>query len=532
MFLILLLCLPARCKPQGKPEKDHSKKVTATTVTARSPLPVITSGAGKIIVKYINPLHFQYSLQVSSANITAPTPPGIIAPSSSTGGALPSVPRQQPPPSPPATNVPPPPPSVDQLWQDILVTLKNARSQAFSYKQNTDTLLFAASMEEQCYKDRLSFYSTFLLDESNVNLLKQFSINNRTPVAAGQDPGSASDSCRRSYDDWPFAGLQDTEQQIYALQSRLFDLANSPGFAAWKATSPNSDSYAAVNTLVASLLTQTQALESTSDVAKNFQAAQVYNYFWRARIERIARSEDEINSANTELQNDTRAIQSNPNDPNAKTAYAKSQAAYVAAVQRSPFTFTINIDCSTNWYGRGRTDTVSLHYTDVSAATPADQSTQIVINTCYTPATVSTGVGMSFLRNTQYAFVSGRDPKNAGATISVIGTTTDQQVTPLYALQYNIALRDFDNGLGLHVTVGAALGSSSGTANIEPIAGPSISIRRRAFYITPAFQLGRRDSLLPGFMIGNPQGNGLTSIPVHTSWKPGFALTFSFSVAQ
>ena len=105
-------------------------------------------------------------------------------------------------------------------------------------------------------------------------------------------------------------------------------------------------------------------------------------------------------------------------------------------------------------------------------------------------------------------------------------------IAPLYALQYNIALRDFANGLGLHATVGAALGPSSGTANIELIAGPAISIRRRAFFIMPAFQLGRRDSLLPGFKIGDPQGNGLTSVPVHTSWEPGFALTFSFSVAQ
>jgi hypothetical protein len=113
----------------------------------------------------------------------------------------------------------------------------------------------------------------------------------------------------------------------------------------------------------------------------------------------------------------------------------------------------------------------------------------------------------------------------------VIGATTDQRVTPLYALQYNIAIKDWDDGLGMQGAVGAALGSSSGTANIELIAGPAISIKHRAFFITPVFQLGRRDNLLPGFTIGNPQGT-LTAVPVHSSWKPGFALTFTFSVAQ
>jgi len=492
----------------------HARHSQVSVITSRTALPVSTSGAEKVIVRYINPLHYQYSLQVSSTNISAPAPPTAIAPSATTTGVFPAPPTPPPPPPPTPTTTQPKKNTPEEQWKEILTNLGVVRKTVITSKQQTDSLLFTASSESQCYKDRLSFYSSFLLDDATADSLRQFAMNNRSPITSSSAPNSPSGSCRQPDGQWPFTQLQTLERDIYSLQSDLFDMTTMGGFKDWK--DKNGDAYTAVTTLVGNFLTQVQALESGSDVVKNFLAAQSYNNFWRLRIEDIAHSEAQVVQAEA-------ALHQNPSSTTVQAARA--------AHQRSRLEYVIPLTCSSNWYGRGRVDTITLHYTDTTAASPTDQSSQIAINSCLTPATVSTGIGMSFLRNQQFGFVSGRDPNNPASTISVIGATTDQQVTPLYALQYNIAIEDWDNGLGVQGAVGAALGSSSGTANIELIAGPAISIKHRAFFITPAFQLGRRDNLLPGFKVGDPQGS-LTAVPIHSSWKPGFALTFTFSVAQ
>jgi len=493
----------------------EAQKSHVTVITSPTALPVSTTGAEKIIIRFINPLHYQYSLQVSSTNINAPSAPGVIAPAATTTGA--GLGTIQPPPPPPVERTPEQQKEKtpeEKKWEKILEKLDVVRTTVVARKQQTDSLLFAASSESQCYKDRLSFYSSFLLNDATADSLRQFAMNNRSPVTSTPAPNSPSDSCRRPDGEWPVRDLQSLERDIYSLQSDLFDLTTMDGFKDWK--DKHGDAYMVVTTLAGNFLTQVQSLESGSDVVKNFVSAQSYNNFWRTKLEDIAQSEAEVAQAEAALHQ----------NPSASTVLAAR-----AAHQRSRLEYVIPVNCSTNWYGRGRVDTITLHYADVTATSPSDQSSQVAINSCLPPATVSTGIGMSFLRNQQFGFVSGRDPNNPANTISVIGATTDQQVTPLYALQYNIAMKDFDNALGVQGAVGAALGSSSGTANIELIAGPAVSIKRRAFFVTPAFQLGRRDNLLPGFKIGDPQGS-LTTIPVHSNWKPGFALTFTFSVAQ
>jgi hypothetical protein len=508
----------ATCQTQTSSQGNHKDKRRTVMVTSNAALPIITSGDATIVVKYVNTFRYKYSWQVQSANISAPTPPTLIAPSASTGGTL-SVSSQtlQQLNAPPAIGTSGTKPTVEQQWQSVLGNVTTVRNNVLMLKQATDALLLAASMEEQCYQDRLHFYFSIVLDEKTAASLKDFAKNNQILFTNASAP-SASDSCRRDDSAWPFTKLQDVEKQIYTVQFNTFDMMNIDGFADWKKA--NSDAYTAVTTLVGTLLTQVQSLESisgTSDVAKAFQAAQTYNNFWRGKLAEIAESETAVDTADAALKGKSNA--------------GELEAASAAAHLNSLLVFTKDLDCSANWYGRGRTDTYTLHSSDLTATPPTDQTSDITVHTCYTPGTVSTGVGMSFLRNQQFGFVAGRDPKDSANIITVIGATTNQQVTPIYGIQYNIAIKDLDNGLGLHGAVGAALGSSSGTSNIELIAGPSISIRRRAFFITPAFQLGRREELLPGFKVGDPQGT-LMSAPVHTSWKPGFELTFSFSVAQ
>jgi hypothetical protein len=156
----------------------------------------------------------------------------------------------------------------------------------------------------------------------------------------------------------------------------------------------------------------------------------------------------------------------------------------------------------------------------------------ILVNSYYPPGTVSTGIGLSFVHDQVFAFLPGIDPTNSANTVPTVQTTTDASATPLYAILYNIAIKEGAGGYGLHGAIGGAIGSTSGTANLEILVGPSFSIRRRAFFITPAFQLARRDQLLPGYHIGSLQESGLTSLPITTNWKPGFALIFSFGVGQ
>ena len=356
-----------------------------------------------------------------------------------------------------------------------------------------------AGAEQACYKIRLQYYSAWRLDPKHKSDLIAFAKANATPVAATSAPnlGDPTAACAISGDDgWPANIYKAAETAIFQVQTDMQKMTFDAGFAAWDVNGQKS-AYDAATAAVTALSTQFQTYVPGSTMANSFVAS----------------------------------VSANAAERNLLTPIATAANTSVATVD-SLFQYPINIDCNRNWYGRGRTDVVNLHYLDISTATSTDTAVQISSSSCLTPGTISTGIGMSFLHNTEYNFISGIDPKNPGNTISVIGTTTDQSVTPIYALQYNIALKDWHNGLGMQAAVDAAMGSSSGTAIIEPISGISISLMHRAFFISPVLQIGRRESLLPGYSIGYPEGNGLTTVPTHTSWKPGFGLTFTFSVAQ
>src|SRR5579859_823352 len=189
---------------QTNSSRKRSKGQSTAVVTSQSPLPIVTSGDAKILVQYINPLHYQYSLQVSSTNINAPTAPAAIAPSASTTGSLPPPPQQEL--GPTQSTQTPRPPTADEQWKQIVANERDAREQVFGLKQQTDRLLFAALTEQQCYKDRLSFYSSYLLDVSTANSLKEFALANQNPVTS-QTGNSATDSCRRPDDQWPYIDL-------------------------------------------------------------------------------------------------------------------------------------------------------------------------------------------------------------------------------------------------------------------------------------------------------------------------------------
>ena len=65
----------ATSQVHAKSKRNGADSRPTATVTSHTSLPIITPGAEKIVVQYVNPLHHQYSLQVSSTSISAPTPP-------------------------------------------------------------------------------------------------------------------------------------------------------------------------------------------------------------------------------------------------------------------------------------------------------------------------------------------------------------------------------------------------------------------------------------------------------------------------
>lgn len=450
-------------------------------------LPVSTTGSTRIVIQYVNPLRYQYSTQTISTNVNGPTPPPTIAPAASVAGALPAL-------APALVHAAAAAPSLADMWGDVGTDLGNARTLMLALQQQVEHVSANSGAEEACYKVRLQYYSTWRLDPKHKSDLVLFArANATTPVAATSAPtlGDPTAACAITGDDsWPFYVYSATESALYLVQTDLLKMTFDPGFAAWDVTGQKA-AYDAATAAAASLNTQLQTYAVGGTLANSFVSAVNYNAGERNLLTPIA-----------------------------------------AAVDDSPFQYVLTVNCSNNWYGRGRSDAISVHYTDLNAATPTDTAIQVAASSCLTPGTVSTGIGMSFLHNTEYNFVSGIDPKNPGNTISVIGTTTDQPVTPVYAVQYNIGVKDWQSGFGFQAAVGAGLGSSSGTAIVEPLAGFSISIMHRAFFISPMMQIGRRESLLPGYSIGFPEANGLTAIPTNTSWKPGFALTFTFAVAQ
>jgi hypothetical protein len=468
-----------------------------TTVFAQKPekpvvikpdtsLPVTTTGSTKIIIQYVNPLRFQYNVQTTSTNVAGPTPPASLAPAASTAANLP----------PAAPQVAPPASSLADQWTTTGTDINKARRSMFALQRQVELATANAGAEQACYKIRLQYFSTWRLDQKHKDDLIAFATANGTPVEATDAPtlGDPTKACAIKGDDrWPFDEYKTAENDLYKVQTDLLNMTFDPGFAAWYVNGVKS-AYDAATSATATISTQLQTFAVGGTIANSFVATVSYNAGERTLLAPIAAA-------------------ATKNDD-------------------SLFQYAITVNCSNNWYGRGRTDVINLHYLDLNAATPTDAAIQVSASSCLTPGTVSTGIGMSFLHNTEYNFVSGIDPKNPGNTISVIGTTADQSVTPIYQVQYNIGIWDWRNGVGMQAAVGAGLGSSSGTATVEPTAGLSLSIMHRAFFVSPVLQIGRRQSLLPGYSIGFPAGNGLTAIPTQTNWKPGFALVFTFAVAQ
>ncbi|MBB5344464.1 hypothetical protein [Tunturibacter empetritectus] len=161
---------------------------------------------------------------------------------------------------------------------------------------------------------------------------------------------------------------------------------------------------------------------------------------------------------------------------------------------------------------------------------------------CEPAITITNGLGLSFISDRTPAFVPGVEKNSQGIPIldstgnpvivQTLGYSTNALVRPGYALQVDASLwSPKQMTFEMHWSVGAMLTAATGGATTDIITGPAFSFKRRAFFVSPVYDLGLRTEYQKGFVIGMPQGN-LTSPPTQQVWKSGFGFTITFPFNQ
>jgi hypothetical protein len=297
---------------------------------------------------------------------------------------------------------------------------------------------------------------------------------------------------------WPTMQIGVLQNLASRLSDESANLRTDKDYAAWYAAGGNKDAFDFVKTQTDRMIEHLTALSPTSDAAGKLQAAQDSVRVWRSHFNTVAQT------------------------------------------GRDGFIPSYDVACDA-WFGKGKTTAVKLSTRDRLNPTAGEESADLISVICNPPLTISTGIGFSLIRERVPGFIpgikrdaSGNPVLDAGGNpviIDKLGYTSESRAKPIYALQINGSIKEFDSGFGLHGSLGAAVGGSNDTSNMEFLAGLSGSFLRRAFFVTPAFHLGRRLDFLADFKAGDPRGN-LSSPPTKMQWKPGFAVTITFPVTK
>jgi hypothetical protein len=190
------------------------------------------------------------------------------------------------------------------------------------------------------------------------------------------------------------------------------------------------------------------------------------------------------------------------------------------------------------FFGQGTSTQMQLTVFDALSPSQKPSPTNLDKIVCQPALSVSSGLGLSFVPDKTPAFVAGTEKSPQGnpvldsngnpVIIQTLGYSNQASVRPGYALQVNASLLSTrQSGIELHWSVGSMLTAASGGVTTDIITGPTISLHKRAVFISPMYDLGLRTTYLSGFTVGMPQGN-LTSPPTHQVWKSGFGLTITF----
>jgi len=193
------------------------------------------------------------------------------------------------------------------------------------------------------------------------------------------------------------------------------------------------------------------------------------------------------------------------------------------------------------FFGNGTSTQMQLSVTDsVNPPTAGAKVTPVNLDSvvCEPTLSVSSGLGLSFIPSQTPAFVPSvkknaqgnpvLDSNGNPVIIQTLGYSNQSQVSAGYALQTNASLWEFRNwNIEIDWSVGAMLTASTSGATTDIITGPSLSFRRRTFFVSPMYDLGLRTVYVSPFQPGMPQGN-LTSPPTQQVWKSGFGVTITF----
>lgn len=200
----------------------------------------------------------------------------------------------------------------------------------------------------------------------------------------------------------------------------------------------------------------------------------------------------------------------------------------VAIAPAGYFVATYKPQCG-GWFGQGTSTQMQLTLVDYTNLKQTSTPRNLDKVVCQSALTVTNGLGLSFIPDRTPAFVPSSNSGTNGSP--VLGYSSTADVRPAYAVQVNAALwSPRESNFEVHWALGAMLTAVTGGATTDIITGPSFSFKKRAFFISPVYDLGQRTVLQNGFSVGTPQGV-LTSPPTQQTWKSGFGLTITFPLS-
>jgi hypothetical protein len=339
--------------------------------------------------------------------------------------------------------------------------------------------LVKATAEKQCFQALQTRYPGVLLDTDDQAALR-----------AELQGVSSTSKCRFASSNILFKATRELAKAVL-LQQQLAQFKASSDNAAWFATpkgssdpQSNSDKFTAIQSQNTKDVTGLQQLAGNKDVAATDTLEQ-YNAFWLDRA--------------------------------------------VASAADTSWSTKLPITCSVQWFGKTSGQTVNVVSVDMTTDTQTPVTTKYFTNSCLASLTVTTGLGLSFKANETFAF----EPlANSNPPLQVIGTASDNRITPIYVAQMNYSyLGKHENAVGMHASFGLGLSSTGAGTTTDIFLGHAFSFAHRAVFITPAAHLTQRQALQAGYKIGDPMGT-LQTVPTITKWKIGFALTFTLPVVS
>jgi hypothetical protein len=440
------------------------------------------AGPRTVQVQYVNPLRFDYALGGATTLGTAPQLPSALVPAvtafsqapAPAGSGAPKAADKNP--NAPAVVVSTPTDNFEKTFESFEQCFADHERRAELIDQRINEAIQATNLATNAYTQVLNTYSSVLLNQGVPAILR----------SAVEDSKVFKDYYSFP---WPTADINLLTGSLNTFSDQFQNLAQLSGYSDWIKDDGHKQAFTYYQSQITALKQHLATIGPSSDAANKLNAAQQSVEGWREQFFKVAHLKDD------------------------------------------GFTPVYNVPCNA-WFGKPQTTVVKLTTKDRLQASATEQSADLVSVVCNSPLTVTSGIGFTTLAIQTPAFVAGK--ASDGSVQQQLGYSNQSNISPIFALQINNSIHEWNRwgGVGLHASVGAAIGTTGGSgAGANFLFGPSVSFHRRTFFVTPAYLLGQRTVYLPGFKPGDAQGS-LTSPPTTVTWKSGFALNLTFPIAQ